>query len=346
MGEIMLTIQLRNGKLITNKFYVVKNITNYCPRSISTNWDTMKHLLADENYNKPGKVQALLGVGIWIQVIESGVIRSANKQAVAHKTKLGYVILENEENSFIDTNPFIGSINKGVSMKQLMSQIQKLWEIEEIPTIKKRSKEEELCEQVFVKTHTRNKHGRYIVRMPLTDKIKTLGKSKNIALKQFFGMERRMKRDDGFASKYRNFMSEYETLGHMEEIWEDRESGYYIPHHGVITAEKFRVVFNGSMKTTSGISLNETQLVGEKLQQDLFITLMNFRKYKYGITADIEKMYRQVLIHESDRQYQKILWRPNEKTPVKVYKLKTVTYGQAPHWCSTLCHKSTSTMCK
>lgn len=119
----------------------------------------------------------------------------------------------------------------------------------------------------------------------------------------------------------------------MEELWEEHESGYYIPHHGVITAEKFRVVFNGSMKTTSGISLNETQLVGEKLQPDLFITLMNFRKYKYGITADIEKMYRQVLVHESDKQYQKILWRPNEQTPVKVYKLNTVTYGQAcaPH---------------
>lgn len=51
----------------------------------------------------------------------------------------------------------------------------------------------------------------------------------------------------------------------MEEIWEEYESGYYIPHHGVITAEKCRVVFNGSMKTTSGISLNETQIVGGKL---------------------------------------------------------------------------------
>lgn len=206
MDEIMLTIQLRNGKLIAKKFYVVKHITNYFPKTNTTDWDNMKHQLADEHYSKPGKVQALLGVGIWIQIIDSGVIKSENKLAVAHKTKLGYVILENEEASFRYSNPFIGSINKVVSLKQLMNQIQKLWEIEEIPTIKKRSKEEELCEQIFVSTHTRDKHGRYIVRIPFDDKIKTLGKSKRIALKQFFGMEKRMKRDDAFATKYRSFM--------------------------------------------------------------------------------------------------------------------------------------------
>lgn len=47
-----------------------------------------------------------------------------------------------------------------------------------------------------------------------------------------------------FGDKYRLFM--YETLGHMEEIWEKEEEGYYTPHHGVLSASKFRVVFNAS----------------------------------------------------------------------------------------------------
>lgn len=143
-----------------------------------------------------------------------------------------------------------------------------------------------------------------------------------------------MNRNEEFASKYKSFMSEYETLGHMYEIWDKNEnSGYYTPHHGVMSSTKFRVVFNASAKTTSGISLNEAQLVGEKLQKDLFLILMNFRKYRFGITADIEKMYRQVLVDALDRHYQKILWRSNEKEPVRVFHLKTVTYGQAcaPH---------------
>lgn len=91
-------------------------------------------------------------------------------------------------------------------------------------------------------------------------------------------------------------------------------------------------MFNASSKTTTGISLNEAQMIGEKLQLDLFFITINFRKYKYGITADIEKMYRQILVHR-DRKYQKILWRFKETDPVGVYELNTVTYGQtcAPH---------------
>lgn len=172
-----------------------------------------------------------------------------------------------------------------------------------------------------------------LVKMPFNEKIKELGKSKSTALKQFFAMENRMKKNQDFAIQYRFFMSEYDTLGHMEEIWDKEEIGYYTPHHGVFSATKFRVVFNASAKTTSGISLNETQLVGEKLQRDLFDILINFRKNKFGIIADIEKMYRLVLVDHDDRKYQKILWRHNEKEPVRVYRLKTVTYGQAcaPH---------------
>lgn len=114
-----------------------------------------------------------------------------------------------------------------------MSQIQKLWEIEELPQIKKKSKEEEICEQVFVNQHTRNQFGRYVVKIPFTDQLKLLGNSKHIARKQFLAMERRMKQNPEFASKYKLFMSEYEALGHMEQIFEKKESGYYTPHHGV-----------------------------------------------------------------------------------------------------------------
>lgn len=93
---------------------------------------------------------------------------------------------------------------------------------------------------------------------------------------------------------------------------------------------------NASVKTTTEISLNETQLVEEKLQPDLFLTLINFRRFKYGITADIEKIYRQV--HPEDGKYQKIIWRPNDAEPVRVYEFNTVTHGHAcaPH-CAIQC---------
>lgn len=77
-------------------------------------------------------------------------------------------------------------------------------------------------------------------------------------------------------------MREYEQLGHMIEAKnppEPDEKCYYIPHHGLISSKKFRVVFDGSCKTTTGISLNEAQLVGPKLQKDLHEIIMRFRRH-------------------------------------------------------------------
>ena len=64
------------------------------------------------------------------------------------------------------------------------------------------------------------------------------------------------------------------------------------------------------------------------IQDDLFSQLFQFRTYKYVIIGDIEKMYRQFLIREKDRIYQKILWFDNGE--IREYALNTVTFGVTP----------------
>lgn len=46
-------------------------------------------------------------------------------------------------------------------------------------------------------------------------------------------------------------------------------------------------------------------------------------------TADIEKMYRQILVHPDDRDLQRIVWRDHEAADVREFRLNTVTYGLA-----------------
>lgn len=83
---------------------------------------------------------------------------------------------------------------------------------------------------------------------------------------------------------------------------QDREEGVsiYLPHHGVMKGEgqdaKLRVVFDASCKSSTGISLNDALMVGPTIQQDLVSILMRFRTFAYAFTADVEKMYRQILI--------------------------------------------------
>ena len=90
---------------------------------------------------------------------------------------------------------------------------------------------------------------------------------------------------------------------------------------------KVRVVFDGSAKTSSGVSLNDSLMVGPTIQDDLFSLLIRFRSHKYALTADIEKMYRQVLVHPDNAIYQKIIFRKATSEPTKSYSLNTVTYG-------------------
>ncbi|XP_065094951.1 uncharacterized protein LOC135715951 [Ochlerotatus camptorhynchus] len=126
----------------------------------------------------------------------------------------------------------------------------------------------------------------------------------------------------------------YEKLGHMERIDEsDAASGpaYFLPHHPVIREEsstnKVRVVFDASCKSSTGISLNDAMLVGPIVQEDLRSITMRSRLHPIMMTADVAKMYRQMVLFPRDCRFHLIFWRPSLSEPIRIYKLKTVTYG-------------------
>ncbi|GFR30946.1 uncharacterized protein LOC103569155 [Trichonephila clavata] len=88
-------------------------------------------------------------------------------------------------------------------------------------------------------------------------------------------------------------MDGYLKLGLMELIPENEidvpaSSSFCLPHHLVPNknGDKFRVVFDGSAKSSSGVSLNEKLMVGPQLQTDLTTLLLRFRMHKIAITAD------------------------------------------------------------
>ena len=90
---------------------------------------------------------------------------------------------------------------------------------------------------------------------------------------------------------------------------------------------KTRVVFDGSGKSSTRLSLNNILQVGPTVQPDLYLIVLRFRLHQVCFTADIEKMYCQILIHPQDGDLQRILWRYNIEEPIKEYRLSTVTYG-------------------
>ncbi|XP_050063210.1 uncharacterized protein LOC126552533 [Aphis gossypii] len=123
-------------------------------------------------------------------------------------------------------------------------------------------------------------------------------------------------------------------MGHMKIVSKEENQpsvAFYLPHHPVIKLSslttKLRVVFDASAKSTSNLSLNDVLLCGPTVQDDLVTILMRFRKHQLVITADVEKMFRQIRVAEEDLDWQRIVWRSQPDKALQLYRLTTVTYG-------------------
>jgi len=131
-----------------------------------------------------------------------------------------------------------------------------------------------------------------------------MGDSKDITMKRFLSLERRLDKNPSLKSEYVKFLREYEGLGHMRAV------DISLPHQAVAressTTTKVRVVFDASSKDNKGISLNNALHKRPIIQSDLFSIVLRFRYFRYVLNADLNKMYRQILVHE-DTPHTKIL---------------------------------------
>ncbi|XP_076396216.1 uncharacterized protein LOC105664283 [Megachile rotundata] len=316
------------------EFVALPTITGILPsRQVNKGALTIPHniQLADPEFNKPAEIDALIGTTLFYKLLSNGQIKlSNNTDAVLQKTLLGWIVAgevgKSENFAAPKSCHVITSLDK---------QLMKFWEVEEIPNKKHLSTEELACEKLYNDSTIRGSDGRYIVRLPFNERKDTLGNSYNMALRRFYSLERKLAKDKVLKNEYSKFLREYHELGHMKEITNCNVNGegYYIPHHAVIReanlSTKVRVVFDASAKSTTNVSLNDTLRVGPTVQRELVLTIMKFRLHNVVLTADLQKMYRQVNVNNYDAVYQKILWRDNEHDALRVYKLTTVTQGTA-----------------
>ncbi|GFW77926.1 DUF1758 domain-containing protein [Trichonephila clavipes] len=163
------------------------------------------------------------------------------------------------------------------------SILQQFWQTEELPLKKiSLSEEEEFCENHFKATYKINNEGRFVVKLPIYRDINQLGNTRVLAVSRLLAMENKFKSNVELEREYKNFMEEYEKLGHMSPNKElDGRISYFLPHHAVRRKDrittKLRVVFDGSCKPPNSNSLNSVLGVGQILQPDIFTLLVRFR---------------------------------------------------------------------
>ncbi|XP_075150837.1 uncharacterized protein LOC142224944 [Haematobia irritans] len=296
--------------------------------------------LADPYFNKSSQIDLVLGNDSERFINIEGIKKNICGETSAYNTIFGWVLSGPMRTETIHS--FSVNVHE-FEESSINEMLRKCWEQEEVPTSHLVSAADAFCEEYYRKTTTRLPDGRYMVRLPFKEQFSDslyLGPSRYMALAQYNRMERNLSKDSELRAQYHDVLNEYIALDHAEETssreisFDDKFNSFYLPHHAVVRPEhkstKVRIVFNASRKTKSGYSLNDILHTGPTLQSDLTSVILNWRKYQYVFCGDIQKMYRQILVHPHDRPYQRILFKPSDNNSIKDYQLKTFGIKCAP----------------
>ncbi|KAL4103482.1 hypothetical protein QTP88_018858 [Uroleucon formosanum] len=252
----------------------------------------IRNQLADPQFNVSGSIDILVGTEIFFDIL-SGEKWPLTVLSSLHSTDFGWIVvgklpiasrqLEYQSLSLTGTSPL--SLFTATSLQPAAV---------------------EQAEKHFASTVSRDTNGRFIVKLPFARDPHVLGDSRQMAQRRFLNLEKCFAKEPGLAQRYKTFMAEYLSMDYME-VADPEYSGpvYYLPHHAVLKAEslttKLRVVFDSSAVSTSGLSLNDILLKGPKTQPDLInVLLLRFRVHRIAVTANIEKMYRQIRLASED----------------------------------------------
>ena len=106
----------------------------------------------------------------------------------------------------------------------------------------------------------------------------------------------------------------------------------YLAHHAMYkdsASIPLRVVFDGSMKTTTGVFLNDQLLVRPIVQLPLNDILIHFGQHPYFLTTDLSRIYCPVALAPEDRDFHRFLWREKVTDTVVGYQMTRVNIGIA-----------------
>ena len=152
-----------------------------------------------------------------------------------------------------------------------------------------------------------------------------------LAEKRLNGLHKRFVKNPVLFKNYCDKMSEYITkyAEPVPDPYAKNGADYrYIPHHCTSEDVKFRVVFDCSARS-HGESLNDKLLQGPDLTNTVAGVLIRFRQHPVAVVADIKGKFSQVLVEESDRDFLRFLWYPDndlKRTPI-AYRMRTHVFG-------------------
>lgn len=151
--------------------------------------------LADPTFNINEDIDMLIGASVFWEILGSEQISLGKGLSVLRDSKFGWIVAGNSNLSSQckDYSIFNLNNNRNLCLDKLLINF---WNIEEVQVNKNmQSESERFCEDHFQKTMKRDEIGRFIVEMPFKENLSKLGKTKDMALKRFYTLEKRLNKN-------------------------------------------------------------------------------------------------------------------------------------------------------
>jgi hypothetical protein len=181
---------------------------------------------------------------------------------------------------------------------------------------------------------TKLESNHYEIDLPFIDDDVFFPNNRKQVYNRFVSSIKRFKKKPDCYEGYSKFMKMMLDNKFMEQVPKEEivtQPGkvWYLTHHGIYHKQKgkLRVVFNCSLKY-AGTALNDQLLQGPDLVNNLVGVLLRFREESCAFSADIEKMYYQVKVPKSDRNFLRLFWVHNDNLDdVREFRLLVHVFG-------------------
>ena len=293
--------------------------------------------LADRTFSSesPLQIDLLVGQDQYWSLMRAGLIRSA-EGLVAQETVFGWVMSGLAEG----TPGVVGGGPAGLAMLTMSGMawcppsVGDMWSLEGFG----------LGDEVENSVLKESNQGvrfddmsqRYVVRLPVkVDMISKLMDNRAAAESRLAALNRRLGRDPELQERYNAVLQEMEDDGVISQVPPEQmvseQRTFYLPHRPVVKAgsvsTKVRPVFDASAKGPNGLSLNDCVEVGPALMPYLQEVLIRFRRWRFGLAADIVKAFHQIRLDDRDMDVHRFLWCRDDQT--RVMRFQRVVMGVA-----------------
>ena len=194
--------------------------------------------------------------------------------------------------------------------------------------------------EIFFKNNlSRMEDGRYMVRLPFKDNLRTLGDNENVARGSLKRVLYRALKDKELLAAIDQEMHQSIQRGYAEAAPAKKQGElvHYLPILPVVKRDpekhlsKLRVVKDAGVRRKDEAALNDVVHDGANLLPDIFKVLLRFRRDEIAVVSDIEKAFRQYRIHPDHRTFLRFFWplgiSKNRGAPVREFWSTTLDFG-------------------